>query len=74
MKHFCRNAGRGYMKSVEFVNICWQFLFSFDWCWSFGDAMLALVLFAALVPTTPFVYLCVAPFVAFLEGTKEEEE
>ena len=71
---FCRNAGRGYAKSVEFVNFCWSFLFSCEWYQTPGDALLALVLFAALIPITPFVYLCVAPFVAVLEGTREEGE
>lgn len=72
--HFCRNAGCGYMKAVGLVNVCWSYLFSCEWYSSLGDVLLALVLFAALIPITPFVYLCVAPFVAFLEGTKEEEE
>ena len=72
--HFCRNAGRGYLKAVEFVNLCWSYLFSCEWCYSFSDAGFATLLLAALVPITPFVYLCVAPFVALLEGTREEEE
>lgn len=72
--HFCRNAGRGYMKAVGLVNDCWSYLFSCEWCYSFSDMWFATLLFAALVPITPFVYLCVAPFVALLEGTREEGE
>lgn len=74
MMHFRRNAGRGYMEAVELVNACWSYLFSREWRHSFHDTWLATLLFVALVPITPFVYLCVAPFVAFLEGTREEEE
>lgn len=72
--HFCKNAGRGYMKTVEFVNICWSYLFSGVWYRSFDDVLHAIILLVVLVPVTPVVYLCVAPVVAFLEGTKEEEE
>lgn len=71
---FCRNAGRGYMEAVEFVNLCWSYLFSGEWCYSFCDIWFAALLFAALVPITPFMYLCIAPFMAFFGKTKEEEE
>lgn len=74
MVNFCRNAGRGYMMVVEPVNDIWLYLFSFKWLKSSSDALCALFLFAVLVPITPFAYLCVAPFVAFLEGTREGEE
>lgn len=74
MKHFCKNAGRGYLMVVEPVNACWSYLVSCEWFHSTGDVLRAFVLLAALVPITPFAYLCVAPFVAFLEGTREEEE
>ena len=72
--HFCRNAGRGYGIAVEPVNVCWSYLFSCEWCYSFRDMWFATLLLAALVPITPFVYLCVAPFVALLEGAREEEK
>jgi hypothetical protein len=62
------------MESVEFVNVCWAYLFSCEWCHSLCDALVAYLLFLALVLFTPFVYLCVAPFMAFLAGTKGEEE
>lgn len=68
--HFCKNAGRGYMNAVAFVNACWSYLFSCEWCRSPGDVLPALVLLAELIPITPFTYLCVAPFVAFLEGAR----
>ena len=74
MTRFCRNAGHGYMMTVEPVNACWSYLFSREWRRSTGDALRAFVLLAVLIPITPFAYLCVAPFVAFLEGTREEEE
>ena len=74
MTHFFKNAGRGYMMIVEPVNACWSYLFSCEWHHSIGDALRAFILLAVLIPITPFAYLCVAPFVAFLEGTREEEE
>jgi len=74
MTRFCRGAGRGYMMTVEPVNACWSYLFSRERRRSTGDALRALVLLAALVPITPFAYLCAAPFIAFLEGTREEGE
>lgn len=73
MMHFRENAGRGYLMVVEPVNACWSYLFSGEWRCSTGDALLAFVLLMGLILITPFAYLCVAPFVAFLEGTKEEE-
>lgn len=72
--HFCKNAVRGYMMIVEPVNICWSFLFRCEWRHSTGDTLTALALLALLIPITPFAYLCAAPFVAFLEGTREEKE
>jgi len=74
MSGFLGQAKHGYMKAVELVNVCWLYLSSCEWCHSTGDMLFAFVLFAALIPITPFVYLCVAPFVAFVEGTREEEE
>ena len=74
MMRFCKNAGRGYLMVVEPVNACWSYLVSCEWLHSTGDVLRALGLLAALVPITPFAYLCVAPFAAFLEGTREEEE
>lgn len=74
MMHFCRNAGRGYLKAIELVNDYWAYLFSGCWCTRhFEDTLFAALLLCVLIPVTPFVYFCVAPFVAFLEGTKEEE-
>ena len=72
--HFCRNAGCGYLKAVELVNACWSYLFSREWRRSSHEMWLATLLFAALVPVTPLVYLCIAPFAALLEGTKGEGE
>ena len=69
-----KNAGRGYMTAAEPVNACWSYLFSGEWRCSTGDALRAFVLLALLVPITPFAYLCVAPFAAFLGGTREEGE
>lgn len=69
-----KNAGRGYMMAVEPVNACWSYLFSREWLCSTGDALRAFILLAALIPITPFAYLCAAPFAAFLDGTREEEE
>lgn len=72
MMRFRKNACRGYMMVVEPVNDCWSYLFSCEWRRSIGDALRAFALLGMLVPITPFAYLCVAPFVAFLEGTREE--
>lgn len=72
--HFCWNAGRSYLKAVELVNACWSYLFSREWRCSSHEIWLATLLFAALVPITPLVYLCVAPFVALLRGIKGEGE
>lgn len=72
--NFWKNANNGYIKAVELINDCWSYLFSGEWYCSIGDVLLALALFAMLIPITLFAYLCVAPFVAFLEGTREEGE
>lgn len=72
--NFWKNARSGYMGTVGFVSVFWAYLFSGRWCTAhFEDWLFAAMLFCLLIPLTPFVYLCVAPFVAFLEGTKEEE-
>lgn len=74
MKGFFRNAGRGYMSVVKPVNASWALLFSREWRPSTENVLGATILLAALIPITPFAYLCVAPFVAFLEGMREEGE
>lgn len=74
MKRFCRNAGRGYMMIVEPFNDCWSYLFSREWCRSAEYTLSAILLLVALIPATPVAYLFVAPIVAFIEGTKEEED
>jgi hypothetical protein len=62
--------GLGYMMSVEPVNICWSYLFSREWCHSEEEELGAIILLSALIPITPFAYLCVAPFVALLAGVR----
>lgn len=74
MKRVCRNAGRGYMRVVEPFNMCWAYLFSREWCHSAEDTLSAITLLAALIPSSLFAYLFVAPIVAFIEGTREEGE
>lgn len=74
MTRFRKSAGRGYVTAAEPVNACWSYLSSCEWRISTGDALRALVLLAALIPITPFVYLCVAPLAALIEGTREDGE
>lgn len=74
MKKSCRNAGRGYLMVVEPFNICWSYLFSREWGNSAEDTLSAIALLAVLILVSPFVYLCVAPIAAFIEGTKKEED
>jgi hypothetical protein len=74
MMRFRENTGRDYMMVVEFTNACWSYLFSREWCSSIGNTLRAFVLLAVLIPVTPIMYLCVAPFVTFLGGAKEEED
>lgn len=74
MKHFCRNAGHGYMMIAEPFNVCWSYLFSREWCHSTEDMLYALFLLAALILASPFAYLCVAPIVAFRNGVRKEGE
>jgi hypothetical protein len=63
------------MESVEFMDVCWSYLFSCEW-WrqSFRDVLFTLVLVAVLIPITPFAYLCVAPIVAVIEGMRKGRE
>lgn len=72
--HFWKNACRGYMMIVEPFNACWSCLFSCEWRLSLNGMLVAYLLFMALMIFSPFIYLCVAPVAALLEGAKEEGE
>ena len=72
--HFWKNACRGYMMIVEPFNGYWSYLFSCEWRHSTEDTLSVLFLLASFILATPVAYLLVAPIMAFIEGTKEEED
>lgn len=72
--HFWKNACRDYMMIVEPFNGYWSYLFSFEWCHSTEDTLIMLFLLASFILATPVAYLLVAPTIAFIAGTKEEED
>lgn len=74
MKQFWKKAGHGYMMIAEPFNECWSYLFSREWRHSTDDTRYALFLLPALILTSPFAYLCVAPIVALRNGMREEGE